>query len=304
LCDPADQHHQEFHTVKTKPNSDVPSVTRPRGAPKKIKAPAAAAPAVAEFTPEVRAVEKVHSPKIAHIVADRLRRQIIDGVLKPGDNIPSEAPLMAQFGISRPALREALRILEAESLIAIGRGIRGGATILKPSIEKAAQYGACYLIANGTTLHDIHAARTLIEPAVAAQLATRPNRELIADLNRVVASGMAALDANDLRSATLATNTFHERLVTYSENKALGLLIGILRDIAVSNYLTYERIPADVHAANLRNALEGEKKLVGLIAREEPEAAEKFWREYMTKGAQILASTGRARELIRLEAPR
>src|SRR5262249_5711627 len=47
-------------------------------------------------------------------IADELRRLIISGELDEGDSLGHEPELIARFGVSRPSLREALRILEAE----------------------------------------------------------------------------------------------------------------------------------------------------------------------------------------------
>ena len=74
------------------------------------------------------AIEKpsqpVRIPKAAVIVAGEIRRRIVRGELKEGDALPSETELMRFFDVSRPTLREAMRILEAESLIAVKRGAR------------------------------------------------------------------------------------------------------------------------------------------------------------------------------------
>src|SRR6266436_1760365 len=95
--------------------------------------------------------DRIQTPKLAHVLADKLRRQIVSGELKPGDTLPSEAHLLEEYGISRPALREAMRVLESEELIAVSRGIRGGAVVLEPTIDKVAQFGRSYLIVHGTT---------------------------------------------------------------------------------------------------------------------------------------------------------
>jgi len=47
---------------------------------------------------------------------------------------------MIRFGVSRPTLREAIRILESEGLISISRGARGGASVLSPNINTAARH--------------------------------------------------------------------------------------------------------------------------------------------------------------------
>ena len=70
----------------------------------------------------------VRSPKTAELVAGTLRRMVVDGQLKDGDFLPNEAELMAHFGVSRPTLREAVRVLESERLVEVRRGSRGSLT--------------------------------------------------------------------------------------------------------------------------------------------------------------------------------
>jgi GntR family transcriptional repressor for pyruvate dehydrogenase complex len=74
-------------------------------------------------------------PKASGFVADELRAQIIGNSLAPGTRLPSEAQLIEQFGLSRATVREALRLLEAEGLIIVKRGPRGGLTELRVVIE-------------------------------------------------------------------------------------------------------------------------------------------------------------------------
>ena len=64
----------------------------------------------------------VRAPKTAELIATLYRRQIVRGELRPGDTLPSEQQLMGQFGVSRPTLREAFRILEAEDLAVVRVG--------------------------------------------------------------------------------------------------------------------------------------------------------------------------------------
>src|SRR5690349_13917530 len=72
------------------------------------------------------------TPKVAETIAGSLRNRIVRGELKEGDALPPEAELMAQFSISRATLREALRILESESLLSVKRGLGGGPRVHLP----------------------------------------------------------------------------------------------------------------------------------------------------------------------------
>src|ERR1700743_484229 len=82
----------------------------------------------------------VRAPKTGELIATHLRRQIVRGELRPGENLPAESQLMEQYGVSRPTPREALRILEAETLISVRRGSRGGARVVAPDASVAARY--------------------------------------------------------------------------------------------------------------------------------------------------------------------
>src|SRR5436190_15156949 len=111
-------------------------------------------------------------PKTAELVASHLRRQIVRGELKEGDALPPESALMEHFGVSRPTLREAYRVLESEALISVRRGARGGARVHIPDGDVAARYAGLVLQFRGTTLADVYAARSAIE--LAALDAMRP----------------------------------------------------------------------------------------------------------------------------------
>ncbi len=56
-------------------------------------------------------------PKAAEVVVGTLRRRIILGLLAEGDVLPSEDDLLVELGVSKPTLRQAIRILESESLV-------------------------------------------------------------------------------------------------------------------------------------------------------------------------------------------
>src|SRR3954454_4025076 len=116
---------------------------------------------------------KVRVPKMAELVAQQLRRQIIRGDLPEVASLPSGAVLMKRFGVSRPTLREAFRVLESEGLIRVRRGAHGGARVQVPSGEAAARYAGLVLEFRGATLQDVYEARGVLEPPCARRLASR-----------------------------------------------------------------------------------------------------------------------------------
>src|SRR5947208_13567171 len=97
----------------------------------------------------------VRSPKTAELVAGTLRRMVVDGQLKDGDFLPHEADLIAHFHVSRPTLREAVRVLESERLVEVRRGSRTGAKVRVPGPEIVARPAGLLLAISGTTLADV-----------------------------------------------------------------------------------------------------------------------------------------------------
>ena len=69
--------------------------------------------------------QRVRPLKMSDQVAAQIRRMIARGELVDGDWLPTEAELIRQFGVSRPTLREAFRLLEGDSLVTIRRGPPG-----------------------------------------------------------------------------------------------------------------------------------------------------------------------------------
>lgn len=78
-----------------------------------------------------------YTPVVTQSAAQQIARQIeqsiTDGTLKANEKLPTEETLAAQFGISRPTVREALKRLAAKSLIRSRRGPTGGTFVNRPS---------------------------------------------------------------------------------------------------------------------------------------------------------------------------
>ena len=85
-----------------------------------------------------------------------------------------EPDLIERFGVSRPSLREALRILETEGLISVVRGVQGGVVVHRPDHRLTARTAALVLQARNVSLADVFDARTIIEPVGRAARRLRP----------------------------------------------------------------------------------------------------------------------------------
>ena len=74
------------------------------------------------------------------VLADALRAKILAGELEPGRKLPIEPELSAQYGVSRSTVREALRVLASQNLIATTRGVSGGSFVAPPNPEQISGY--------------------------------------------------------------------------------------------------------------------------------------------------------------------
>ncbi len=75
------------------------------------------------------AFRPVRTPRIHEEICRQVRGRLARGQLKPGDKLPPERELALEFGVSRGAVREALRTLENAGLVALRKGMHGGAFI-------------------------------------------------------------------------------------------------------------------------------------------------------------------------------
>ena len=124
--------------------------------------------------------------KAGEVVAERFRRQIANGTLVIGHQLPSEEELTTMFGIARTTLREALRVLESQGLLEIKRGRGGGGIITMPRLDNLSQSLALVLQLQHTTLGDLDDARMMIEPPLAGRLASQHSDEDLEVLSAIV----------------------------------------------------------------------------------------------------------------------
>ena len=229
----------------------------------------------------------VRVPKAGELVAAQLRRQIVTGELREGDALPPENALMEQFGISRPTLREAFRILEAEGAINVRRGVRGGARVQVPSVGAAARQVGLVLQYRGALLSDVYEVRAVLEPA-AARMAAR--RRTSADLTRL----QEVLDRHresveDPAAAVAADAEFHRLIVELSGSETLQVLTAMVTDIIREGDRAYTESHDWRHEQELAKiAVRAHARLVELIRKRSGEEAEEHWRRHLAESAKIV----------------
>lgn len=174
------------------------------------------------------ALQRFRQPRVAEIVASKLRDDILSGRLKEGDILPSQESLFGEFGVSPPALREAIHILETDGLISVRRGNVGGAVVHHPTAERTAHMISMVLQARSATPVDISEALTHLEPICAGMCAAREDRmtEVVPYLQNEIDIQSSQFD--DASQYVPNARRFHETLVSRCGNEPMILLIGSL----------------------------------------------------------------------------
>jgi DNA-binding FadR family transcriptional regulator len=174
-------------------------------------------------------VVAVSVPKAAEVIADHFRKDIAAGRLREGDSLPQEGELVAHFGVSRPTLRSAFRILESESLLTIAKGAHGGPRIRYPTIDVTTRSVALLLRLRGTRMGDLFQVRATIVPAAAGLLAERRPPEGLAALESALVAEEAALsDAIRFEEAALS---FYSTITEHCGNDILSVFGGVLQEL-------------------------------------------------------------------------
>jgi len=150
-------------------------------------------------------------------VVSEICRLIRQRVYKAGDRLPPERELAEQLQVSRPTLREALRVLELTGIVESRHG--GGTFIQDMSSVGIVSPLAMVLEATGDIVGDLWEARIIFEPAIAARAAIRATSDDIEHLERLVATLEQSIEAGEPDEVTVQIDRdFHIALAPTSGN--------------------------------------------------------------------------------------
>jgi DNA-binding FadR family transcriptional regulator len=162
-------------------------------------------------------------------VAAALMERILDRTLREGERLPSETELARQFGVNRSTVREAVRELESNGLVARRRGSKL-LVVTRPEADHVADGVSRALVLHDVTYLHVWEALTIIEPPI-AETAARKRSD--ADLERIVgAAGNFATDNVDAARAAFHAAEFfrivgaatHNRILMIAQEPLLQLL--------------------------------------------------------------------------------
>src|SRR5207302_682707 len=139
--------------------------------------------------------------------------------IAPGESLPSERELAATFGVGRPTIQHALRLLEADRLVETRRGRRGGTFVCAPATDAGAMDDlVARVLRQRDELEEVLAYRRVIEPRVAREAArTRRKDDLSAMATAIACMAQSAAEPDYMRYDT----EFHLAIASATRNRFL-----------------------------------------------------------------------------------
>jgi DNA-binding FadR family transcriptional regulator len=171
--------------------------------------------------------------KLAELTCEKIEKRIIEMDWPVGKVIGSEADLLAEYGVSRAALREAIRLLEHHNVANMRRGPGGGLVVAEPDPDAMAHAAAVYLRYRKVNPPDLFETRTALELAAVRSAAEHIDEDGIVKLRAALAHEAEFLGGES--DATI--HDFHVVVAELTGNPALHLFINVLTQLSAAGFL-------------------------------------------------------------------
>jgi DNA-binding FadR family transcriptional regulator len=234
--------------------------------------------------------QPVHVNRVSQVIVDQIKTLIREGKLSTGDRLPSERDLCQRFNVSRVTVREALRVLEANGLIDIRVGARGGAFLATPTKEGLGERLADLMVLSPLTPAQVTEARTVIEVGILPLVVERATEADIAELRRMIEEGREALAQGTYTMSLSAA--FHVGVATCAHNPAIETLVQSFH----GPMLLSLRQAQIVAPAMGRRGTDEHAALVDAIEARDVEAAIKVMTTHLDRTANLVRDLGATSE--------
>jgi len=213
-------------------------------------------------------------PKAALLVAQRVIRDVVRNGAQPGDLLPPERVMLETYETGRGTLREALRLLEFQGVIALKPGPGGGPILLNPAASHLASTLQLLMQLNHATYRSIVEVRTAMEPMTSQLAAGRISDESLDELRLTVDQMRDYMDDRDL---FLESNKrFHDVIAWSSGNVLFSYIVDSLLDILDGTVIGID-YPRHRRVAILK----AHEEIYSALARRDPLASLERMREHI-----------------------
>ncbi|RMF18117.1 MAG: pyruvate dehydrogenase complex transcriptional repressor PdhR [Gammaproteobacteria bacterium] len=236
-------------------------------------------------------VRPVKQPKLSDVITDSIEQMILEGSLKPGQRLPPERELAAQFEVSRPSVREAIQKLEAKGLV-VRR--QGGGNFVAANLGSSFTEPLFELInAHPESQYDLLEFRHALEGVSAYYAALRgtdADREIIVKRYN---DWLHFHEVKDSENEARADAEFHLSIAEAAHNVVLlhtmRALFTLLKQHIVSNlHFLYKE------EALKRRIKEQHRQLMEAVVARDPERARQAAHEHLAFVEEVLLEKGKA----------
>src|ERR1700680_3479821 len=173
----------------------------------------------------------VRTSRLYEQIVQQIEDSVLNGSLKPGDQLPAERELAQRLGVSRTAVREAVKALREKGLV---EAYSGRGTFITDGTSQAIRQSLGLMVKIGQPSGSVHLAelRLMLEPQIAALAATRIEEQLLATMREAVVVMDRSL--HDPDAYIEADLDFHLAMAEAVENplilSLLDSIVGLLRE--------------------------------------------------------------------------
>jgi DNA-binding FadR family transcriptional regulator len=221
-------------------------------------------------------------------VATEIRRYVESQGLKPGDRIGTEQELAAEFGVSRPTLREGLRLLASTHLIRSTQG-RGGGIFVESTANEGIGRNlsdtiAIMLATESISLGELLEARIVLEVPVAGLAAAAGTPEIADALDAAIARASKAEPGDKVFNA--ADGAFHETLAKATGNDLLMAFTRWVLDVLQPSLIKHVGA-----RTSKRSILSQHRAIAAAVRKNDVAAAELAMRRHLEYLVEVLRKT-------------
>lgn len=214
-------------------------------------------------------------PKPQEVLADRLRESILKGDIAEGQSLPSERDLVEQTGLSRGAVRAALRTLVVEGLVRIKHGRLGGSIVSLPGQEAMAAAVSRFVQGRKISLRSLQETREVLEPFLAHLAAQRRTAAQLQELKALHEELVGCVP--DFRAFARTNVKWHHAVARASGNELLATVL-----YSISHGLEVATMAEEYDTMDTRHqVIHIHARVNEAIEAGDPEAAERSMRLHM-----------------------
>lgn len=202
---------------------------------------------------------------VSQRIAAQIEEMLTSETLKPGDRLPTERDMAELLGASRPSVREAVRILQAQGRLVVKHGL--GVFVAESQTKQA--LGAA-MSNPEVNINEVFTMREVLEVPAAKWAAEQITDEQIALLREILQELDTAFDADsdDFKRLARLDTTFHLAIAQAAGNRFLRQTTDVLHDILIEGMQTTLLIPGRREKSRKQH-----DQIVAALEKHDPAAA-------------------------------